>query len=395
MPAPYGVTATGWNSKTLAEIVTELQDAFRLVFGAGINLEPQSVFSQLIGIIADREVDLWQIGADVYSSNNVRTATGQALEAVASLRGITRAPASNTLVNVTATGVNGTNIPAGTLFSIVDTGVQFESLALATISGGTASIDCQAVETGPSPAYAGTLTVIVNPISGLASVTNALDHTVLGTDSESDASLRQRIISAAADGNRFVDAIRNGVLAVSGVTDCYVFENSSDSTSADGIPPHAFETVVRGGADADIAEAILSYKAEGIQAYGTTTESVVDSQGFSVDIGLTRPDEVEVYVKVTVNVNPGLYPENGDDLVKQAIADYGDTYYHVGSNVHAGPLVAQAQSIAGVVNVSPLYIGLSDPPVASTSLSISLREYATLDTSRIEVIKVNLDEVDW
>ena len=386
MPGPYGVTATGFNGKTLDEIKTELEGVFRLVFGAGINLEAQSVFAQLIGIIADREVDLWELGADIFGALNVRNATGAALDNLASMRGLTRRAASKTLVTITATGVDTTVIPAGTQFAVTGTNVKFQSLALATISGGTATINLEALDAGPNPAYANTVTVIVNPIAGLSSVNNALDHTLLGDLVESDQKLRERIVLSSTSGSRFISTIRGHLLELPGVTDAYIFENTSSST-VDSVPPHAFEVVIQGGDDTEIAETILEFKPEGIQAYGSTIESVTDSQGFSVDIGFTRPTAKNVYIIANVDVNPALYPVDGDALVEAAIVNFGDNKYRVGSDVYASPIEAAIlAAVPGVVNVKT-FIGFSVSPSTDTALSVSLRELADLDTSRITVVQ--------
>ena len=63
-------------------------------------------------------------------------------------------------------------------------------------------------------------------------------------------------------------SIKANVSEVDGVSYLEVYENDTVST-VDTIPAKAFEVVVQGGTDTDIAQAILEKKPAGIQAYGT------------------------------------------------------------------------------------------------------------------------------
>ena len=93
------------------------------------------------------------------------------------------------------------------------------------------------------------------------------------------------------------------VLEVEGVQQAFVFENVTLATDSDGLPPKSFEVVVEGGADQDIADTIFLHKPAGIETFGTTSLSVLDTQGFNHTVKLSRPTTLQMFVDVTVTTN--------------------------------------------------------------------------------------------
>ena len=162
-------------------------------------------------------------------------------------------------------------------------------------------------------------------------------------------------------------------------------------TDADGIPPHAVECLVSGGDDQDIYDTLLAECiAAGIASHGTETGSSDDSEGVAHVVKFTRPTDVLIYVAVTLvkvahdDADPETYPTDGDAQVEAAIVAYGDGR-PTGWNVRSAKVAAQADAVAGVLEVTACYIGTAPAPVASTTISIGLRERAVFDTSRITV----------
>lgn len=127
-----------------------------------------------------------------------QTSYGSWIDLHAGTRGIVRKAAVNATGTVTVTGTAGTVIPAGYLFSTVSTtdaaGIQFATSAAATIdSTGTINIPVTAADAGENGNVpAGTITLMVKPITGITAVTNSA-ATAGGTDDEDDDSLYARI----------------------------------------------------------------------------------------------------------------------------------------------------------------------------------------------------------
>ena len=441
-----GVTSEGFVAKTVDEIVTELEDAFRSAFGQSIDVSPQSNFGQLIGVMAERYADLWALGSAVYAAFNPDAASGASLDYVCALTGTVREPARRSEVSLTATGTPGTVLALERGVSVVSTGVQFRTVEEQTIAAvaawasgtvyaagarrtnggnvyqcttggtsagsggptgtgsaiadntavwkylgaGTGAIDvlAESADTGPKVAVADTLTVIDTPVAGWSNVTNLLDAD-LGADVETDAALRlRRETELRVSGKAALEAIREDLLAVEGVTAALVFENVTDVTDGDGIPPHAVEALVLGGDDAEVAAALFDSVAAGIRTFGQGTgavsETVTDSQGFDHTIEFSRPEELNVYVRVDAITDSDSFPADGADQIKAAIVEFGDAQ-PIGKNVVAASVGAQAFKVDGVLDTPIVYIGLVNPAVASTTIAVSLRQLAKFDTSRITV----------
>ncbi len=120
----FGLTPAGFNAKRLADIKVELENAFIAQFG-DINLDPQSVFGQIIGVEAKSFADIWENLEDVYFSQYPNSASGVALDNVVQLNGISRLPATQTSVIATCGGLEGTYIPQNALATIPSSGAVF------------------------------------------------------------------------------------------------------------------------------------------------------------------------------------------------------------------------------------------------------------------------------
>lgn len=438
---PFGLLTTGFAPMSLSDVQDDLEAAWRAEFGANADLAADSPDGQVVGIMSERFALLWELAQAVYDAYAPDLAEGAALDEVCAITGTTRRPATFSTVTLTATGTNGTVLSTGREASVVDTGAHFVTLAPATLltttawSGavpvsvgdrrtnggnvyqctsagvtaaaggptgngqdildgtarwrflgqGTADVDvaAQAAETGPTLGLSNTITVIETPVSGWTGVTNVLDAET-GTDVETDAALRiRRAIELGSEGASTLNAIRAAILRVTGVTECVVFQNqtNSDSTDTPPLPPKSFEAIVRGGADQDIWDAIFANQPVGIQAFGAEEGSSIDDRGDGQPVAFSRPNEKDIYVTVDLVADRHVFPEDGAAQVEQAIVDAGDAY-RFGQDVHASAVSAQAFQIAGVLNVTSVKLGLAPSPGSSASISCEPRDVAVFDTSR-------------
>lgn len=391
MPAPYGVLATGFSAKTLTEIRSELEAAFRTTFGSGIETHPASFYGQIIGIMAERLAEGWDLAEAVWSAFDPDTASGASLDALAALTGTLREPARKSRATLTLTGTAGTAVPAGRVVSVVGTGTRFATLTdVVLASNGTATVDAESEEYGPFVANAGTLTEIQTPVAGWDAVTNAVDA-IPGAFLESDPALRRRREEELqAAGNAALEAMRSEVLNVLNVRTATVFENTQSVVNADGMPPHSVEVMVQGGDDAEIRAAVFRSKAGGIETHGAVVGTVTDATGKAHTIRFSRPAELLIHVGAGLTVNPELYPVDGDAQVRDAIVSVGQAL-RAGQNVAPSQLVAAAHRVPGVLEVTRLRVGLTAGEVAdatpgfSASIPVTLRQIAVFDTGRTTV----------
>lgn len=380
-----GLDASGFTPKSLDTVRTELGEAFRSVFGPSFAVDADSVSGELIGILAAREADLWALAAEIYASAFPDGATKDALDRLCLITGVTRRPAAYSRVVVTMAGTPGTVVPAGTRFSDPTTGRACTLDSASTLVGGLAANTCTATAVGAFPFPAGSITHIDTPRAGLTSVINNLDGFYLGSEAESDAQLRiRRQNSLRALGGGSVDAIRARLLEVTGVTECAVYENVTDATDGYGVPPHAIEVVILGGAAQAIGDALLAVRPAGILTYGTTSATSTDSNSVAHTMSFSRPVDVPIYVDIAV-LYSGTPPDNLAARVKAALVAYGATHYSVGAPVRSAPLGAEALGVTSVVDVAHCFIGMSPSPSTSTTVTPTNRQRAVLDTSRITV----------
>jgi uncharacterized phage protein gp47/JayE len=381
----YGLTLQGLVVKTLTDIKAEREASYKELFGQSIDLDPQGPFGQVISIESEREAVFWETLQQVYDAFDADNASGLALDILCALTGTIRRQATRSTVTGHASGTNGTLLPAGRVISVAGTGVKFRTLADATIGVSGVDVLCESVDTGPKVADAGTLTVIETAVGGWTDFTNVLDAT-FGQNRESDTELRgRREIELRKAGSGSADAIRAHLLEeVDGVTAVAVFENPTDSTDVDGLPPHSFEVLVSGGADQDILNVIFTNKPAGIQTYGDVTGTVIDSQGVSRSVKFSRPTEIDIYVVANLVIDAAKWPATGVQQIKDALVAYGPTVYVNGKNVVAGGLEAQTFKVSGVLD-STCLIGTSPGPVSRATVTITTRQFAKLDTSRITV----------
>lgn len=379
----YGLTSDGFVKKRQTDIKSEIEADLKTAFGDNISLIPQSVFGQIVGIFSEREAELWDMSENVYLSQYPSTAQGDQLSNVVMFNGITRQEATSSTATLTLTGTDGTIISAGASFSTSDTKKAFLTDSDATISGGTATVTATAEFTGATEAVAGTITVIDNPLFGLDSVTNATDADV-GSDEETDAELRERReLSTVALGQNLVDALFGRVSNLDGVTDALVISNGTDAVDANGIPAHQFLTVVRGGTNADIANAVWINTPQGILSFGSITEVITDSQGFQQNVKFSRPTDIDIYFDVTVTTDTN-YPVDGDAQIKAAIATYGNDNFSIGDDIIYSQFYTPINSIPGVLTVV-LKVDTVFPAVGTSNITISADEIGNFDTSLITV----------
>ena len=387
----FGLNKDGFNRMRYADIIAEMNSRAKSVFGADVNLSEYSPLGMFFKVVAFSMAVIWQLAEYVYYGAYKDTAEGYQLDGVCQYIGITRKPASYATGTVTFTGTAGTVIP---LQFLVSTGTyQFWTQQIATIpSGGTVDVPIRALELGnTSNVLAGTITTIVNPLTGVASVTNALSTTG-GADVETDELLRARYDeSISLGGASTTSAIEAELLQVQNVVDARVIENVTMAT-VDGVPAKAFESTVYGGIDADIADAIYRTKAAGVQAFGDITVPITDDYGQVHNIGFSRVSEITIYVNVTLTTDDD-FPIDGLTTIETNIIKYiGGTdadstkYYGLGlgDDVVYTKIIGICHSVAGVTDVS---VTLSTDNITFTAANVAIAtgEVAVTDYAKVVI----------
>lgn len=155
----------------------------------------------------------------------VDTAEDEYLERFADIYGIARNEATFAEVNITITGTPTTVIPIDTVFQRSD-GFQYTTQAEVTIDGGgSIAAVLVATEAGSDGNISDSSTVsLTSPIAGVDSDATVSSTATEGEDTESDSSLRTRLllrIQAPPQGGSVTDYLQYA-LSVSGVTRAWV-----------------------------------------------------------------------------------------------------------------------------------------------------------------------------
>jgi hypothetical protein len=109
---------------------------------------------------------------------------------------------------------------------------------------GFVSVPYQSEEFGPIVANAFTLTTIETPVSGWKGTSNPNDADP-GRNIETDEDFRiRREELLRVSGSATVEAIRSDLLALDGVDQAFIFENTTLITDSNGVPGKAFESLV-------------------------------------------------------------------------------------------------------------------------------------------------------
>ena len=244
--------------------------------------------------------------------------------------------------------------------------------------------------TGATYAGANTLTQIVNSIDGLDESTNYTTG-VRGSDVETDDEFRVSIKTRQNNSASSDTAIENAVRKLSGVSYVRVYSNRTMETIL-GRPPKSFETVVDGGNDDDIANAIYSNMPAGIQPYGTTVVGVTDPKGYTWDIGFTRPTNAYlwVYVKYRRNTEETISSSVVNDI-KNAIVSWCNENLEIGTDIIFQKFYMILYQLGGFSNldikiaITTNVIRPLDDEFVQENLPISDTWRAVADLSRIEV----------
>ena len=324
--APY-ISGNGVQIPTYAERLEALASAYRNIFGSNVNLEVSSPDYQLLSVFARALDDLTQIILVDFASRNPQYASGVGLDLLLPLHGLVRGGATYSTVPLTLTGTPNAVLPeapqvlddTGYLWACQTAGIQLNE-------NGTALVSAVCTTPGAVSAPAGTVRHLVSPVSGLTSAVNALPATP-GTEAETDASCRNRLRAAAsAPALGTLDAIRNGVLSVPGVSDCAVLENATDTADDRGIPAHSICVLFQGGNANQVAQTVFDKKAPGIGTYGALALTVTDHWGGEHTVNVQRITNAAVALTLELTPLSGYDASTVPAAIRSALAAFSSSF---------------------------------------------------------------------
>lgn len=383
------ISSAGITAPAYSDILDFLKSKYQAIYGADTYLEDDSQDGQLLAIFASSINDANAVAISVYNAFSPSTAQGANLSSVVKINGIARAVPSASTVDVTIVGVVGTTITNGV---VQDTNqVKWDIPATVTIPpAGQITVTATCETTGAVSAAAGTVTTIATPTRGWQTVTNA-SAAAMGSPVEEDADLRVRQKqSTALPSLTVLDGIIGAVSNknVTGANRVAAYENDTNVTDSNGLPPHVISLVVEGGDATAIANAIAAKKTPGGGTYGTTQVVVTDVYGIPHPINFFRPTPQAITAVVNLKALAGYSTAVGA-RVQQAISDYVNGVAIGGGSAGAvewDACIAEAKGVVGGNTFKITSLTISGPGGAgSPDVPLAFNQSATCAPASVTV----------
>lgn len=355
---------TGFSADDVASVRAEVAQAWKQAFKsdgtAELNTEPETPAGQ---IIDSQTASIVQKDSEVlYLANmiNPLKATGIFQDALAEIYFLQRKPAIPSSAVIKCTGLPGTVIPVSAqVMSAADDTIWQNTEAVTIGADGTCECTFECQSAGLISAAAGTLSRINTMVAGWDTAINEA-AAVVGQNAETQGAFEaRRYASVGLNSRGTIAAVYARVANCANVVSCIVRENKTNMPiEVDGyfIKAHSIFVSVVGGSDEDIAEAIYKSCSAGCDYNGNTTVSVTDSATKAVEnVTFYRPDEYDVYVKVTLAGRDTL-PDEYEKTVKTAVYDnfYGESTATIGGDpilrVAPGDTVLASRFIPSVLD---------------------------------------------
>jgi len=384
---PIQFDKNGIITQNLNEILDEREQDLREFYEDDFVISADDPVGNLQLADADRELAIQELVLFIAMQLDPDQATGMWLDFICVLNGIERLKPSKTTCYFTINGIAGISKSIGEI-TLVDTKTDewlTNSEAFTIGSDGTAVAQFQATSYGPIEFQALSDYELKTPSIGITSVVyNQEKAQVTGSYRETDVQLRaRRYLLLQGQATSVKNSIESAVRVVQNVQYAKVYENDTMQTK-DGIPAKAFETVVAGGDDNLIADAIFTKRPVGIQAYGTTTVDIQDEDGDTITIGFTRPTPVQCDLKIAYQVKDLNEDTSWTDDLKSDLIAYFDSL-DIGEDVYVYNMYCILQKYPKILNVTTFQAkkNSEDETKWADKVVIAKREVARLLTDNI------------
>lgn len=320
---------TGYVARRADDYATLIFDSIEADSGRTLDRENRAdnVLTSLVVTISVLLAQLDETAQAAFDMTDPNNATGAAFDNLMALVGLTRRPATYSVVRCGLQS-NSPNcfIPAGSLvqgggtdskarwalLEDVNPADWEELTAIPPVYSTTALFQC--TETGPVAAVPGSITTIVQPQQFWTIVLN-VEAATLGSDVESLAAARQRrAASLQGGGSRTLGALRAALGALDGVESVVIVENTSTAeTEVEGLtlPGNSVCAVIYPDTLTEdqqtaVAETLYLNLAAGVASAGDESATVTGSDGQTKTIRWQYPTTVTANIAMTGKLAPGF-----------------------------------------------------------------------------------------
>ena len=372
---PNIIDQNGITTQSVQEIITEILDGapefpgMREIYGADINVEPNSPDGQMVNIVAQGKADVLDMIVQIYNSFDPDKAIGIALDARAAINGVTRLPGSYTQQNITVTvdralSLAGQNLDPVNAFTIQDaTGNQYQLVnGYSFGAAGSTSLLFQATKIGSISSALNSINIPITIQLGVVSVNNPSGPTLVGANEESDFALRlRRAQLVSLPGTGYLTNLYSALYAVVGLTEVKIYENTTNTTDVNGVPGHSIWVIASGGTNADVGFAIYRKRSAGCGMKGSVVVPITQVDGTIFDVLFDRPTDEDLYISFDVVAITGSIDVA---YIRTQIATL--LRYNINQSADTASIVALIKSIAPNASVSDE--GVSDDDITYVNL---------------------------
>jgi hypothetical protein len=405
-----GVTDVGFARERLdilaANLTTKLKDPS--VLGSEAVLDGTTPDGQIVGVIAEIEDTIYQMGEDVYAAVDPNQAVGQALYRLGPFSGIEVKLGEYGTVTCLVHVKLGEVLPIGTQILDETTGVLYTTTLQVGPSVGD---DHDYTVPAVASTYGTVLTKSTNTAKKVVDVYGWIDVAfyadgTAGTLPESPAKFRQRRMrSVAKPGQGMLDSMYAALADLTGIGDVSVFVNPKavavDIKAGDlALPAHSCIVVVRnpvvaGGVD-QIARTIWLYKNPACDNVGNVHVSVADSQGRPHDIGYYVSEEFPIDMELTYSAiaGQGFDAATDGNTLKDTLVAWVQENQMPGDDIAWGNLVPVALGAVPATNgrysikVEQIRLAAHGGSLAVQDLVVPFNNHASLSRANITLVAV-------
>lgn len=316
---PNLIDSTGLQTATKAELVANFTAAMQAIYGADINLDPDSPDGQMMNIFIQSVLDLEDLLTQIYNMFDPDNAIGVTLDERVAINGIQRQAGTFTVTNVTlvisqALSLQGLDQTVTPPYTVSDnSGSQWQLITSVNVPGpGTYVYPFQSATPGANLTVPNTITSPVTIVLGVTSINNPTTYSTLGINEETDAALkirRQKSVSLSSQG--YLSGLLAALENINGLTSVFVYENNTGSTDVNGVPGHSIWVIVSGtAAAADIANAIYTKRNAGCGMFGATTYLITQADSSLFQISWDSVVPQDLFIKFTATSLDGVNAPN-------------------------------------------------------------------------------------
>ena len=398
-------TNNGIYTADYIEIYGALVDRYKEIYGSDIDLSTGTADGVWISNISFLIDKLFGCIVDMYKQLNLNEATGAYLDALCSLSNIYRKPAtkSNAYVTLTYRGPSSTTFSTQALGMLDVVGKAWYPTQEYTFAPNeTKSVYVECEEYGKMECSAGTIIKLINA-SLPFELTQSTDGN-FGLDEETDEELRIRQQSSSgAQGITSIGSLVGSILKITGIRDCYVYNNNTDTDVAnvgDGtsVLKHSIYVVVRREDGVTVDDSLI-----GTAIFNKLTPGIPTTLTTDTTTGTPTPKSYQYIAQVNSVYNTyenqfaywkeavPIHPTITINLTKQAYYDdsvrttIGNALISYANSLPINQALTSDEVIQQILNADPQFKGkptfrISSAGVAAHTNTVTYYKYTTISS---------------